>query len=260
MVGAIAFLGQMSAAEAALVSFNNPLTGPDLYEYHYVAANNYTESGHTDISAAADLYFSVSGIDGITYSGSVTAAGSTSLGRTNLGAPDANTVVMSKSWEITRAGAEAGEPPALYGNITRSSGSFWFTAEQNLDYTISGGYDISGGNATLQLLLLDRTIVYSPSSVYYVLQDSASAGHFEAPGLGGAGTFPLTGTLLQGHVYEFGHQFWSNGKDEGATVSGEVSLTLSGVQSVPEPASLTLLSLGSLGLICVKRRRRARSC
>jgi hypothetical protein len=253
IVGVLTILARMSAADAGIIS-------DYAYEYQVIHAANYTEAGHTDPGASAESYFSVNGLDGLTYSSTVSAAGSTSSGSSNLGAPNANTVVMTRSWNSSRAAADAPEAQAIYGNNTYSASSFWFTAEEGLTYSISGHFNNSDGNTIFQLLLFDRTSPHSPGWLYYTSQSSLSPGpsYFEAGGLGGPGTFPLTGMLEKGRVYEFGHQTWSYGKDGGATASGEAMLTLSRLNPVPEPASLTLFGLGALGLAAGRKRLRRR--
>jgi hypothetical protein len=147
-----------------------------------------------------------------------------------------------------------------------------FTANSdNLSYSLSGNYSYANASsdpnnvyANFGVFLLDQTanaVVFRnvQSALGTLAFDMTVGGTFQdvvggPPELEGS----LSGALINGHVYEF--SYTADTRYGTVDSSGNVLLTItSEASAVPEPASLMLCGLGTIGLIAGGLRRRCRA-
>lgn len=264
-IGAAWVLTAASQGLAGLILLNDPSRFGS-YEYHGVRTGILDSVGNAeDYSLYRIEFVSVTTLDGTdhhTLPAAYAGAGA-AVGTTNNSAADAHTVILKKSWEMTR---EPGGPDtaAHYGNYVHSAARLWFTSLVDLQYELSGFHENSGGSSLFQVWLRDVTDPVSGPWVADTRIQTNGPGRFTTDGLESDGYYrqgTLTGTIVAGRVYEFYH--WgatasSASDDAGATAFGEVQLRLTRVNPVPEPASLMLFSLGTVGLAIGSRRKGSR--
>ncbi|MDJ0521639.1 MAG: PEP-CTERM sorting domain-containing protein [Planctomycetota bacterium] len=128
-------------------------------------------------------------------------------------------------------------------------GTLYFTADEALDYTLSGGLTRTSGSGTVQhrVLLIDDTANTELYNSGYVSNSTSTS-------LTGAG---LTGSLIAGHAYSLSFEYFAGTTAHNGSIAatGDLLLSFAGTGSpVPEPGTLALLGLG-LGCIVLHRRR-----
>lgn len=123
---------------------------------------------------------------------------------------------------------------AFHPGPTDQYSDYRFTAPQSGTYTLSvtfTGIDVHGTTTDV-----------------HVLDSGASLFAGNINGYGNTQTFSTTLTLANGDLVDFAVGYGSNGNYSFDSTGIDATLTLSGA-SVPEPGSIILLAMGSLGLL-----------
>jgi len=153
----------------------------------------------------------------------------------------------------------------LYGSSSGGIASTNFSSDVDVPYVASGTFLSSNGYPALGGYLYDST---TSAYLYNSVQRSSSGAAFTLGGTDGnyynyfSGS--LTGTLLAGHNYIWAASA-SNiafpGTDDGATTSGNVTLTIGTPQVpvVPEPSGIAIWSLMALGVAGTRRFARPKA-
>jgi hypothetical protein len=143
-------------------------------------------------------------------------------------------------------------------SVGQTGGAIYFSVDEDVFYEAAGAYtavDSEGRLISLDNYLNDFT-TQGPTIFATHVQSNSTPNESFVLGVAG-GDFsnnvygPLTGTLVAGHVYEWGFnavictfcRAVSNPSATGATASGFVSLSF-----VPEPSTALLMGLGLAGL------------
>ncbi len=162
--------------------------------------------------------------------------------------------------------ADAYYAPTFGASLGESFGEIFFTTNEDIDYTISGGFQYTGGLGSLGLDVFiqdmsDSSIIFrnkqmsswvTPGETFYV---GGSDGEYYNENIGSVTDLLNTGS------YRFRWQWWvldrSNGNSP-LTASGDfnISFTPSGPAPVPEPATLLLFGTGLIGLVGSKLRKK----
>lgn len=148
------------------------------------------------------------------------------------------------------------------------SGTYWaraetigwidFTLTEPLDYSVAGGFTLSGTKRILAIVDLIDVSDYGPEWVYGEAHESnATPDESFTLGVPGGDVTSwqfggLTGTLVPGALYRLQYNYLiencPSGGTDPATAEGALTFTLT-----PEPSSLALLGVGALVLVRRKR-------
>jgi len=155
-------------------------------------------------------------------------------------------------------------------DYARTFVQIYFTANQNTTYDLSGNYAVTHTKAASKVYF-DVYLKNSSTSAYLFQHNQRSLNTVNESFVlgqtaGDDGDEPvgsLTGALVSGQQYIFRVDAGTAAlgtSDDGAAGTGKITLNIGDVpvgSTIPEPASITLWGLGTLGLgVMVRRRQR----
>ncbi len=275
VIGVLSLIVGTGSAQADLIT-------SDLANEHWVWAVNFNDGLPEPVYAGGGSNYNpwIPQFDGDNH-GATSAinpvSASRSIGGSNYGDPNADTVVLKQWWDFRIL---TGAP---YGSSTGAIQMIQFTPLEDVRYTIAGSFTAFSGDSEYIVAL--GSLNGGTGGMYH-----QQGGHHFVPGpmtyiAGGeppdgghsqtnTGPESLTGILQAGYVYGFrthtyARSFGPNSPPPYNTFDkfdadgysygyGQTTLTLSSldaVTSTPEPTSMALLGLASLGGIGLRLRR-----
>jgi hypothetical protein len=228
-----------SVVQGGMITLTTSAAGS--HEYSAITAWNYTGNNTPPTIIDGDV-LSTPFLDNMPHGVTVEADGSTGTVQHLYEVLDANTWSFKTIWDFDRAGG------APYGNAVDTSSSMWFVVEEEgVSYSLDAEFRNSGGNVIAVNTLFDRST--PDGRVFEHVRMASAADHI---------VFNSTGSLIQGHIYDFSRYVGISGLDE-ATGRGYARLiiTRTAAVAVPEPGSSALCGIAALG-IAMRRMRRNR--
>lgn len=228
-----------------------------------VTSNNIRAFAYDDATGTVNDVFNSTAIPA-TQTLTATSGNSSSVTDINY-TGDATSAVLSVDMSHSIDNTGGASTPGGFDYAYTDDVYFYFTADLNTTYEISGFYDMLG-TATrtytevwLRDLTAGTTLMREHESSDFTASES-----FLVDGLGTGDISnyilgSLTGDLLAGHNYQFYFANYIqsyNGAETftANTATGNMTLTIGTPTSVPEPSILALLSLGLIGMGVVRKR------